>query len=61
MTNGPKMDWTRDNKQYDCFIQWQKICKMIYWMATEGHPLIEKWENTGKVTYEGDVANRALE
>ena len=74
MTNGPKMDWTRDNKQYNCFIQWQKRCKMIfhsalvdqtnqikgeylkYWMGTEGLPLIEKWENTGKLTYEGDAA-----
>ena len=74
MTDGPKMDWTRDNKQYNCFIQWQKRCKMIfcsalvdqtnqikgeylkYWMGTEGLPLIEKWENTGKLTYEGDAA-----
>ena len=74
MTNGPKMDWTRDNKQYNCFIQWQKRCKMIfhsglvdqtdqikgkylkYWMGTEGLPLIEKWENTGKLTYDGDAA-----
>ena len=30
MTDGPKMDWTRDNKQYDHFIQWQKRCKMIF-------------------------------
>ena len=74
MTDGPKMDWTRDNKQNDHFIQWQKRCKMIflsalvnqtdqikgkylkYWMGTEGLPLIKKWENTGKLTYEGDVA-----
>ena len=74
ITDGPKMDWTRDNKQYDRFIQWQKRCKMIfhsalvdqtdaikgeylkYWMGTEGLPLIEKWENTGKLTYEGDAA-----
>ena len=74
MTDGSKMDWTRDNKQYDCFIQWQKRCKMIfhsalvdqtdqikgeylkYWMGTEGLPLIEKWENTGKLTYNGDAA-----
>ena len=74
MTDGPKMDWTRDNKQYDRFIQWQKRCKMIfrsalvdqtdqikgeylkYWMGTEGLPLIEKWENTGKLTYDGDAA-----
>ena len=27
-----------------------------YWMGTEGLPLIEKWENTGKLTYEGDAA-----
>ena len=70
----PKMDWTRDNKQYDHFIQWQKRCKMIfcsalvdqtdqikgeylkYWMGTEGLQLIEKWENPGKLTYEGDAA-----
>ena len=25
-------------------------------MGTEGLPLIEKWENTGKLTYEGDAA-----
>ena len=24
--------------------------------GTEGLPLIEKWENTGKLTYEGDAA-----
>ena len=30
MTDGPKMDWTRDNKQYNCFIQWQERCKMIF-------------------------------
>ena len=29
-TDSPKMDWTRDNKQYDCFIQWQKRYKMIF-------------------------------
>ena len=74
MTDDPKMDWTRDNKQYDHFIQWQKRCKMIfcsplvnqtdqikgkylkYWIGTEGLPLIEKWENTGKLTYDGDAA-----
>ena len=74
MTKGSKMDWTRDNKQYDCFIQWHKRCKMIFhsalvnqtdqikgeylknWMGTEGLPLIEKWKNTGKLTYEGDAA-----
>ena len=69
MTDGPKMDWTRDNKQYDHFIQWHKRCMMIfhsalvdqtdvikYWMGIEGLPLIEKWESTGKLTYEGDAA-----
>ena len=25
-----------------------------YWMGTEGLPLIEKWESTGKLTYGGD-------
>ena len=27
-----------------------------YWMGTEGLPLIEKWENRGKLTYEGYAA-----
>ena len=27
-----------------------------YWMGTEGLPLIEKWESTGKLTYDGDGA-----
>ena len=27
-----------------------------YWMGTEGLPLIEKWENTSKLTYDGDAA-----
>ena len=74
MTDGPKMDWTRDNEQYNRFIQLQKRCKMIfrsalvdqtdaikgkylkYWMGTEGLPLIEKWENMGKLTYKGNAA-----
>ena len=69
MTDGPKMDWTHDNKQYDRYTQWKKRCQMIfksalvdqtdtvkgeylkYWMGTEGLPLIEKWENTNKLTY----------
>ena len=25
-----------------------------YWMGTEGLPLIEQWENTGKLTYKDD-------
>ena len=27
-----------------------------YWMGTEGLPLIEKWENMGKLIYKGDAA-----
>ena len=72
MTDGPKMDWTHDNKQYDRYTQWKKRCQMIfksalvdqtdtvkgeylkYWMGIEGLPLIEKWENTNKLTY-GDA------
>ena len=27
-----------------------------YWLGTKGLPLIEKWENTGKLVYEGDAA-----
>ena len=74
MTDGPKLEWIRDNKQYDRYIQWKKRCQMIfssalveqtekvkgeylkYWMVTEGLPLIEKWESTGKLTYDGDDA-----
>ena len=71
MTDGPKLEWIRNNKQYDRYIQWKKRCQMIfssalveqtekvkgeylkYWMGTEGLPLIEKWESTGKLTYDG--------
>ena len=75
MTEGPELDWTRDQKQYDRYIQWKKRCQMIfksalvdtqelvggeylkYWMGTEGLPLIDKWENTNKLTYgDGDAA-----
>ena len=74
MIDGPKMDWTRDNKMYERYLQWKKRCDMIfksalkphdesikceylkYWLGTEGLPLIEKWENTGKLVYEADTA-----
>ena len=69
MENGPKLEWSRDNKQYEHFQTWQKRCKMVfkaalknidgaskceylkYWMGTEGIPLIDKWENSGKLVY----------
>ena len=30
MINGPKMDWTRDNKMYERYLQWKKRCEMIF-------------------------------
>ena len=30
MVNGPKMEWTRDKKQYDNYQAWKKICQMVF-------------------------------
>ena len=30
MENGPKLKWSRDNKQYEHFQTWKKRCQMVF-------------------------------
>ena len=30
MENSPKLEWSRDNKQYEHFQTWQKQCKIVF-------------------------------
>ena len=50
LKNGPQLEWSRDNKQYEHFQTWQKWCKMVF--KAEGIQLVDKWENSGKLVYE---------
>ena len=76
---GPQMDWTRDAKIYDCYLNWKTKVELIFnsvlskatavqkssylwlWMGDPGIPLIWKWENTGKISFEHAEAGAGIE
>ena len=76
---GPQMDWTRDAKIYDRYLNWKTKVELIFnsvlskatavqkssylrlWMGDPGIPLIRKWENTGRISFEHAEAAEGIE